>query len=133
VLELAPILEESWSGTPGAVLFDLPEAPILDEGTPPPPRFLPDYDNVLLGHSDSSRFFVPGVVPVGWAGNLLVDGVFSGWWKLDRSEDRAQILVSLLRKVPDDELTAVGEEAEALIRFAHPDVAEREVVLRPIR
>ena len=54
---------------------------------PAPPRFLPEYDNLLLSHSDRSRFFERQVFPKGWVGNLLVDGIFAGSWKIKRTKD----------------------------------------------
>ena len=117
-------------GEDGSELLDAPDAPILDEDTPAPPRFLPEYDNVLLGHSDRSRFFTSGIVPPGWVGNLIVDGVFSGWWKIGRNGKTSQLEVHLQRKVSRAEARAVGEEAERLHLFAAPDAAHREILVR---
>ena len=136
---LRPVVEKMRSGfrvlhgEDGSELLDLPDAPVFDEGTPAPPRFLPEYDNVLLGHSDRSRFFLPEVVPPGWVGNLLVEGLFSGWWKIARSRNRAEVEVCLLRAVPRAEMKAVGEEAERLLIFAQPEAGVRDVLLRQDR
>lgn len=40
--------------------YDLPDAALPEEDRPAPPRFLPEYDNVLLGHADRSRIVPPG-------------------------------------------------------------------------
>ena len=39
----------------GRELFDLPDAPRPEADTPAPVRFLPEYDNVFLSHSDRQR------------------------------------------------------------------------------
>ena len=65
----------------GAELFDLADIEHPDPDTPAPPRLLPEYDNVLLGHHDRSRFFDGDAIPKGWVGNVLVDGMFAGSWK----------------------------------------------------
>src|SRR3954465_3248544 len=67
----------------GAELFDLPDAPRPPANTPAPPRFLPQFDNVLLSHADRSR-----IVPEGIGERLhrqfghwsapLVDGLLRG-------------------------------------------------------
>lgn len=68
----------------GRELLDLPDAPRPDPATPAPPRFLPEYDNLLFSHADRARV-VPDNRPVpllpgngGNAGTLLVDGTFQG-------------------------------------------------------
>jgi Winged helix DNA-binding domain len=113
----------------GSELLDHPDAPVLDEDTPAPPRFLPEYDNVLLGHSDRSRFLTPGIVPPGWVGNVLVEGVFSGWWKIVRDTKSSRLDVHLQRKVPRAEIKAVEGEAERLHLFAASDATHRELLV----
>jgi hypothetical protein len=64
-------------------MLDVPGAPWPDPGTPAPPRFLPEYDNVLLSHADRSRI-IRGPVslpPGGTRGTLLVDGFVAGTWR----------------------------------------------------
>ena len=59
-----------------------------DPATPAPPRFLPEYDNVLLGHADRSRIIPPGraipLLPGNGAtmGTILLDGMFGGTWRV---------------------------------------------------
>jgi hypothetical protein len=108
------------AGPDGVELLDVPDGVIVDEDAPAPPRFLPEYDNVLLGHADRSRFFIEGVVPVGWVGNLLVDGIFSGWWKVGKGSGEIDLVVHLLRRVSRSDMRAVREEAERLLDLSHP-------------
>jgi hypothetical protein len=116
-------------GEDGAELLDLPHLPVVDEDVPAPPRFLPEYDNVLLGHSERSRFFVDDVIPRGWAGNLLVDGVFSGAWKLGKKRP-LDLEIDLMRFIPKPELDAVVEEGERLLAFASPDSTRKNLIVR---
>ncbi|CAM5621124.1 hypothetical protein SAVIM338S_05817 [Streptomyces avidinii] len=72
----------------GVELFDLPDAPRPDADTPAPPRFLPEFDNLLLSHADRSRVVAPELKGRAWSGNqahctLLLDGFLSGLWKLE--------------------------------------------------
>ncbi|HZR51343.1 MAG TPA: winged helix DNA-binding domain-containing protein, partial [Streptosporangiaceae bacterium] len=75
-------------GEDGAVLLDLPDAPRPDPDTPAPPRFLPEYDNLLLSHTDRTRVIPhdrPVPLPPGngsTQGTLLIDGQWQATWKL---------------------------------------------------
>ncbi|MFE3248075.1 winged helix DNA-binding domain-containing protein [Streptomyces sp. NPDC059209] len=72
----------------GAELFDLPDAPRPDADTPAPPRFLPEYDNLLLSHADRTRVVPAEYRKLTWNGNqgyrtFLVDGFLAGIWRLE--------------------------------------------------
>ena len=70
----------------GRELFDLPDAPRPGADTPAPVRFLPQYDNLLLGHADRTRVISDEVRalpwPTLWVGSILVDGMAAGTWRV---------------------------------------------------
>ena len=117
----------------GRELFDAPDAPLPDPDTPAPVRFLPEYDNVLLGHDDRSRIVSPGVTPwteVGW-GSVLVDGFGSARWKMDRDREGATLLVEPFGKLPRAAKADVSQEGANLLSFLAPDAGSRDVRVRP--
>jgi hypothetical protein len=83
------------AGPDGAQLLDLPEAPAPDPDVPAPPRFLPEYDNLLLSFADRSRVIPHGrpvPLPPGngaSAGTLLIDGQWQANWKIIRGEGKS--------------------------------------------
>jgi len=82
-------------GPSGADLLDLPDAPRPGPDVPAPPRFLPEYDNLLLSFADRSRVIPHGrpvPLPPGngaSGGTLLVDGRWQADWKITASPGRA--------------------------------------------
>jgi hypothetical protein len=97
----------------GVELFDLPDAPRPDEDTPAPPRFLPEFDNLLLSHADRTRVVPPEYWGRSWVGNLvhrtfLVDGFLAGVWRLERDTLVIEPFGTLTRS-QRVELTAEGE------------------------
>ena len=105
----------------GAELFDLPDAPRPPADTPAPPRFLPQFDNVLLSHADRSRIVPDGIgeriyKQFGHWSPLLVDGRLRGTWKLDRAA--ATLSIELGDNLTKAERTAVEEEGARLLDFA---------------
>ncbi|MFB7173036.1 winged helix DNA-binding domain-containing protein [Streptomyces sp. NPDC056254] len=100
----------------GVELFDLPDAPRPDADTPAPPRFLPEFDNLLLSHADRTRVVPPEVKGRSWTGNqahctLLVDGFLAGLWRL---EDGV-LTVELFDRAPAAARGEIAAEGEKLI------------------
>lgn len=106
----------------GVELFDLPDAPRPDEDTPAPPRFLPEFDNVLLGHADRTRVIplpLKGRNGVGNQayGSVLVDGFLAAIWRLEAGAAGAPTTVTVqeLRPLTAAERDEVTDEAVALL------------------
>jgi Winged helix DNA-binding domain len=120
-------------------LFDVPDAPLPDPDTPAHPRFLPEYDNILLSHSDRSRMFNalgPGALfPQNTAvGALLVDGFYRAIWKLIEEDGIATLTVERFARLAgegSDTVDEVAAEASRLLAFLAPDAAERRVEFVP--
>ena len=66
----------------GRELFDVRDGVIADAEAPAPPRLLPQFDNVLLGHEDRSRIGLQRLqdLRARWIGHVLVDGFHAGPW-----------------------------------------------------
>lgn len=111
----------------GVELFDLPDAPRPDADTPAPPRFLPEFDNLLLSHADRTRVVPPEIKGRTWTGNqahrtLLVDGFLAGLWRQDGETLTIQLFhdTSAARK---EEIAAEGEEM-VRVMGGHPEGPE---------
>ena len=110
----------------GRELLDLPDAPRPDPGTPAPPRFLPEYDNLLLSHADRTRV-IPHERPVplppgnGAAqGTLLVDGLWNATWKITRDKRGAVLHIHPFIPFSAADVAAITAEAERLLAFCAP-------------
>ena len=97
----------------GRTLYDVPRAPLPDADTPAPVRFLPKWDNVILGFDDRTRILggIPKEAIIGKNGDVaqtvLVDGVVVGTW--DRS-----VKVTYLTHVTRTQKADVAAEGERL-------------------
>ncbi|MDX8037488.1 winged helix DNA-binding domain-containing protein [Lentzea sp. BCCO 10_0856] len=97
----------------GKELFDLPDAPRPDPGTPVPVRLLPEFDNILLAHADRRRVIADdrlGVV-VGGKPTVLVDGYVVATWSITKD---STITVDYLDSLPPSRQKAVAEECDRL-------------------
>ncbi|MFC4472034.1 winged helix DNA-binding domain-containing protein [Streptomyces xiangluensis] len=113
----------------GTELFDLPDAPHADPDSAAPVRFLPAFDNLVLGHADRTRVIsdedrkrvMPGQAQV--LPTLLVDGFVRGTWALEPS----RLQVSPFRPLSKTERTAVTEEAALLLPFLVGDATGYDI------
>ena len=115
----------------GKELFDLPDAPRPDPDTPSPPRFLPEFDNLILSHADRTRVISDdyrrviasrnGMVPA----TVLVDGFVRGTWKTERTRGKVTLVIEPFEPLPKMDRDALAAEGERLIGFlAEPEGAE---------
>jgi hypothetical protein len=117
----------------GRELFDVTDAPLPNPDVPAPVRFLPEYDNVGLGHADRTRIVAPemrGWGDVGW-GSVLVDGFGSARWRMDIEGDAAALRVEPFLAVSRADTAAIAEEGERLARFLAPEAAAHDVRIAP--
>lgn len=122
VAELRPELRV-FRDEAGSELLDLPEMPLPGSDAPAPVRFLPEYDNLILAHADRSRvvadehrskvFLTAGRVRA----TILVDGMVSGTWKVERQKRAATLAVEPFARLAKRDRDALAAEGEALVRF----------------
>jgi hypothetical protein len=117
----------------GKELFDVPGAPLPDRDTPAPPRFLPEYDNVLLSHADRTRIMAAERrVPLlpgngGVSGTVLVDGFFRATWKITRSGGTAELNVVPFERLSKEDTAALAAEGSRLLAFTSADAEGHNV------
>jgi hypothetical protein len=122
----------------GRELFDVEDGPFPDPDTPAPVRFLPEYDNVLLGHRDRSRIVPSGLRPLAGGrlglGSVLVDGFLAGRWSssVDPAHGTATVTVELARPLSKRATESVEAEGRRLARFRHAGAASFEARVVPV-
>jgi winged helix DNA-binding protein len=130
--KLRPELQ-TYRGEGRTELFDLPGLPIPAENVPAPVRFLPEYDNLLLSHSNRTRVvadeyrskvYLPGLRV---AATILVDGFVRGAWKIEKTKTAATLLIEPFDKLTKKDREALIEEGERLVRFVEPKAKSFEV------
>lgn len=110
----------------GRVIVDLAGAPLPDEEVPAPPRLLPMWDSVVLGHDDRTRIISDedrarviarngDTLPV-----ILVDGVVAGRWWAVAGGDGTGVELEPFRVLGDADRVALEELADDLARFVEP-------------
>ncbi len=113
----------------GRELLDLPDAPRPDPDTPAPVRFLPAFDNAILGYHDRGRIIDDAHRGLSVAGArvVLVDGRVAATWSVEADT----VLISPLGRFTRADRTAVAEEGQALASFLSGDESDRVRIVAP--
>ncbi|MFI0356787.1 winged helix DNA-binding domain-containing protein [Actinomadura sp. 9N407] len=128
----------AFSDERGRELFDLPDAPRPDEATPAPARFLPEFDNLVLAHSDRTRVISDEHRPGLTTKNLRVratflwDGFALGTWEMERKRKTATLRLRPFEPLPRGALKELTAEAESLLSFTDPDATDLQVTAEPV-
>ncbi|WP_327584669.1 winged helix DNA-binding domain-containing protein [Nonomuraea sp. NBC_00507] len=115
----------------GRELLDLPDAPRPDPGTPAPVRFLPAFDNAILGYLDRNRIIDDAHRGLSVAGArvVLVDGRVAATWIVEADI----VVVTPLRDFTRAEHTAVTEEGQCLASFLSGNDSDGVQIAVPFR
>ncbi|MFF1958554.1 winged helix DNA-binding domain-containing protein [Streptomyces sp. NPDC058220] len=107
----------------GRELFDLPDAPRPDPGTPAPVRFLPAFDNAILGYQDRGRIIDDAHRGLSVAGErvVLVDGRVAATWTVNAGT----VVVTPLRGFSKADRATVAEQGRELASFLSDNESHR--------
>ena len=127
VLEkLAPSLKR-FSDERGHGLFDVPRGPRPTAHTTAPVRFLPRYDELLIGYEHRDRVIAARHRSAVYSKNAIIEAVFlvDGWaagtWALTTTKSDSVVRIRPFGKLGRAERAAAVEEGEALARFMAPE------------
>jgi winged helix DNA-binding protein len=121
----------------GRELLDLPRAPRPDPSIDAPPRFLPEFDNVLLAFADRARILAPEHRDKAFGsgglmeGTLLIDGFAGARWRIQLEREVATLTVDLFAPVGRRTRTRVIAEGRRLLAFAAAGAPNHVVRFEP--
>jgi len=124
--DLAPSLRR-FSDDQGHPLFDLRRAPRPAAEVKAPVRFLPRYDELLIGYEHRDRVIAARHRAAVYSKNaiieavFLVDGLAAGTWSLEMTKADAVLRIVPFGTLARGDRTAALAEAETLARFMAPE------------
>jgi hypothetical protein len=128
---LAPKLRR-FADEQGRLLFDLPRAPRPSADTKAPVRFLPRYDELLIGYEYRDRVIAAKHRAAVYTKNALIEAVFlvdgsaAGTWTLETTQAGAVLRIRPFGTLARADRAAAMGEGEVLARFMAPDAKTHE-------
>ena len=122
----------------GSELIDLPNLPIMDGDLPVSPRFIPEYDNLVLGHQNRTRILADVHRPFVFLsaarvmGTFLMDGFVAGVWKFKREKKTLIMTISPFERLSFSQQEGVLWEALHLLSFCLEDQENGRVVFEGV-
>jgi hypothetical protein len=123
----------------GRTLYDLPEAPRPDPGTPAPPRLLAAFDSVLLAYAskhrarilpDAHRDKVYERANLRIKPSYTVDGLVAGTWDVEVKRGEAVLALRPLERLPKAARAELVDEAERLLKAFQPEAKAHRVAVQ---
>jgi hypothetical protein len=111
----------------GHQLFDLPRGPRPSADVKAPVRFLPRYDELLIGYEHRDRVIAARHRAAVYSKNaiieavFLVDGVAAGTWAVETTKSEAVLRIRPFGRLARADRVAAVDEGESLARFIAPD------------
>jgi hypothetical protein len=117
----------------GRELFDLPQAPRPESEEEAPPRFLAEWDTLLLSHADRSRLIADAhraaisTANLRVPGTFLVDGFVAGLWTATRKKAAVTLDLQPFARLAARDRARLEQEGESLLRFLEPGAGRADV------
>jgi hypothetical protein len=114
----------SFEDEDGTELLDPPGGPLPSAETPAPPRFVPDYDNLVLAHADRRRVIADGdrkkvfLTAARVRATFLLDGFVAGAWKIEKTKKAATLVIEPFRALSVEDKEALADEGLRLLEFS---------------
>lgn len=115
-------------------LFDLEAAPRPNPDTPAPPRFLPDFDSLVLAHEDRTRLIDDEHRPAIYLSKNLrvlptftLDGRIAGTWQSERKKAAATLTLTPFATLTKPKLKALEVEAFPLLAFLEQGASTHDI------
>jgi hypothetical protein len=119
-----------YSDERGRELIDVVDGPLPDGDVDAPPRFLPMWDSLVLGHADRTRVLSDDhrAIVIGRNGDtlpsFLVDGRVAGLWWAEADGNATRIVLEPFGTLPQSARRALEQEGERLAAFVAPHEPE---------